>query len=97
MNASAAPTTGREILNIPAPHADLPAGFTIRHPKDGAEMVWVPAGWFRMGINKDTAIAQAAQLGYKDYHEIAAEESFPEHLVYVQGFFMDKTEVTRER
>lgn len=98
--ASAAPAAapkGTEILNIAAPHADLPAGFTIRHPKDGAEMVWVPAGWFRMGIDKETAIAQAAQLGYKDYHEIAAEESFPEHLRYVQGFFIDKTEVTMAR
>lgn len=94
---AAAAKTGTEILNIAAPHADLPAGFTIRHPKDGAEMVWIPAGWFHMGIDKDTAIAQAAQLGYKDYHEIAAEESFPEHLVYVQGFFIDKTEVTFER
>lgn len=92
----AAPT-GTEIIKMAPPHADLPAGFTIIHPKDGAEMVWVPAGWFRMGINADTAQKQAEQLGYKDYHEIAAEESFPEHWVYVQGYFIDKTEVTIAR
>lgn len=74
-----------------------PAGFTIVHPKDGAEMVWVPPGHFRMGINADTAQKQAEQLGYKDYHEIAAEESFPERSVYVDGFYMDKHEVTFER
>ncbi len=87
---------GTETLDHRSPHAKIPAGFTIRHPKDGAEMVWVPPGWFRMGINADTAQKQAEQLGYKDYHEIAAQESFPEHLVYVEGFYMDKYEVTIE-
>ena len=88
---------GTEILKYNPPHANIPAGFTIRHPRDGAEMVWVPAGYFRMGINADTAQKQAEQLGYKDYHEIAAQESFPERMVYVEGFYMDKYEVTIER
>ncbi|MBA3686545.1 MAG: SUMF1/EgtB/PvdO family nonheme iron enzyme [Planctomycetes bacterium] len=79
------------------PHAGVPAGFAIRHPVDGAEMVWVPAGWFRMGMDKDTAVRQAAQLGYADYHEIAGEESFPERLVHVQGFYIDRCEVTFAR
>lgn len=88
---------GTKIIEHRSPFADLPPGFTIRHPKDGAEMVWVPSGWFRMGINKEVAQKQAEQLGYKDYHEIAAEESFPERVVFVDGFFMDKHEVTIER
>jgi len=88
---------GTTVLSYRSPFANLPAGFTIRHPKDGAEMVWVPAGYFRMGLNADVAQKQAVQLGYKDYHEIAAEESFPEHVVFVDGFFMDKYEVTIER
>jgi formylglycine-generating enzyme required for sulfatase activity len=79
------------------PHAAIPAGFTIRHPRDGALMVWVPGGWFRMGLNADTAQKQAEQLGLKDYRIMAGEESFPEHRVYVQGFFMDKYEITREK
>jgi len=91
------PQPGTEIIEYKSPHAGIPAGFTIRHPKDGAEMVWVPGGWFRMGINADTAQKQAEQLGYKDYHQIAAEESFPEHMVYVDGFYIDKYEVTFER
>ena len=88
---------GTAILKYRLPLADLPAGFTIRHPLDGAEMVWIPEGYFRMGINAETAQKQAEQLGIKDYHIMAGEESFPEHMVYVQGFFMDKYEVTRER
>src|SRR5687767_14768422 len=88
---------GTAVLKYSSPHANLPPGFTIRHPKDGAEMVWIPEGYFRMGINAKTAQAQAEQLGYKHYHEIAGEESFPERMVYVQGFFMDKYEVTFER
>ena len=89
-------TTGTEILDVKL-HEGIPAGFTIRHPVDGAEMVWIPAGYFRMGMNTDVAQKQAEQLGLKDYHVMAGEESFPERLVYVQGFFMDKHEVSRAR
>lgn len=88
---------GTATLQFRSPHEKIPAGFTIRHPVDGAEMVWVPEGFFRMGINADTAQKQAEQLGLKDYHIMAAEESFPERMVYVQGFYIDKYEVTRER
>jgi len=96
--AAAAPAAPATPATIQAePHSDIPSGFTIRHPKDGALMVWVPGGWFRMGTNADTAQAQAEQLGLKDYHVMAGEESFPEHRVYVQGFFMDKLEITREK
>ena len=60
-------------------------------------MVWVPAGYFRMGINADVARQQAEQLGYADYHDIAAQESFPERMVLVDGFYIDKFECTIER
>ena len=74
-----------------------PGGFTIIHPRDRSPMVWVPGGSFLMGINADTAQKQAEQIGYSDYHQFAAEESFPEHRVFVEGFYMDKFEVTIER
>lgn len=93
----APPGAGTQKLEYRSPLADLPAGFTIRHPQDGAEMVWIPEGWFRMGLNADTAQKQAEQLGLQHYHAMAGEESFPERMVYVQGFFIDKYEVTRER
>jgi len=67
-----------------------PGGFTIIHPRDRSPMVWVPGGSFLMGINADTAQKQAEQIGYSDYHQFAAEESFPEHRVFVEGFYMDK-------
>ena len=60
-------------------------------------MVWVPAGEFIMGLDAKDARAQAAQLGYADYREFAAQESFPARRVWVTGFFIDKTEVTIER
>jgi formylglycine-generating enzyme required for sulfatase activity len=60
-------------------------------------MVWVPGGYFRMGIDVETARKQAEQLGYEDYHTMAAQESFPERMVYVDGFYIDKFEVTMER
>jgi formylglycine-generating enzyme required for sulfatase activity len=93
----AAEPPGTAAPDYHAPHADIPAGFAIRHPIDGAEMVWVPAGWFRMGLDRATAQRQAESLGYTDYHEIAGEESFPERMVHVQGFYIDRCEVTFAR
>lgn len=60
-------------------------------------MVYVPSGYFIMGMDKETADRHARDLGYKDYHEIAAEEWFPRRTVYVEGFFIDRHEVTNER
>lgn len=73
------------------------AGTEIIHPVDGALMVYVPSGWFAMGMNADEAERHAKSLGYKHYHEIAAEEWFPRRRVYVPGYFIDKHEVTLER
>ena len=58
-------------------------------------MVWVPPGEFVMGLDAPIAQMQAAQLGYNSFSEFAAEESFPSRRVWVDGFFVDKTEVTR--
>lgn len=80
------------------PFVDEPApGTTIVHPEDRAIMVWVPSGWFWMGMDADEAQAHAESLGYEHYHDIAAEEWFPRRRVYVSGFFVDKYEVTNER
>jgi len=73
------------------------AGFEIVHPIDGAIMVYVPAGYFVMGMNADEADRHAKSLGYKDYHGIAAEEWFPRRMVFVDGYFVDKYEVTVEQ
>lgn len=73
------------------------AGATIVHSVDGAIMVYVPSGYFVMGMNADEATKYAASLNYPDYHKIAAEEWFPRRRVWVDGFFVDKHEVTNER
>jgi formylglycine-generating enzyme required for sulfatase activity len=72
------------------------AGTEIVHPVDGAIMVWVPAGQFIMGCDADEAKKIAASLCFEHYHKIAAEEWFPRRRVYVDGFFIDKYEVTNE-
>jgi formylglycine-generating enzyme required for sulfatase activity len=82
----------------PGPQIDEPpAGTMIVHPKDGALMVYVPSGWFVMGMDRPEAERVAADLGYESYHQIAAEEWFPRRLEYVRGFFIDRCEVTNHR
>ena len=54
---------------------------TVR-PKDGSEMVYVPAGNFTMGASRDDPDAQA--------------DEFPSHRVFVDAFWIDKYEVTIE-
>ena len=80
-----------EPVNEPAP------GTEIVHPVDKALMVFVPSGKFIMGMDKEEADKLAKKLGYKDYHQIAAEEWFPRRLARTDGYFIDKYEVTNER
>src|SRR5262245_54569622 len=67
------------------PAEEPAAGTEIVHPVDGALMVYVPSGWFIMGMNADEADRHAKSLGYKHYHDIAAEEWFPRRRVWVAG------------
>jgi len=84
---------------LPAPYANEPApGTEIVSPTDGAIMVWVPSGYFTMGMDKDRADKILKALGYKGgWEEAWAWEWAPEHRVYVPGFFIDKYEVTWEK
>ena len=49
-------------------------------------MVWIPGGEFSMGANDPPDMDE---VGMK-----ATEDARPVHRVYVDGFFMDKTDVT---
>jgi formylglycine-generating enzyme required for sulfatase activity len=51
--------------------------------KDGAEMVYVPAGIFLMGSIED--------------NEMADPDEYPQHEVYLNGFWIDRYEVTNHR
>ena len=80
------------------PSSDKPAaGTEIVHPADRAIMVYVPAGPFVMGIDADGARRLAASLGEADYHKFAMEQWFPQRRVHVDGYFIDKYEVTYEQ
>lgn len=72
----------------------VPAGTAIVFPKDGAVMVWVPVGDFVMGLDPDAAEAIARQAGFSSAAELWAWEAYPAHRVFLDGFFIDKYEVT---
>lgn len=54
-------------------------------------MVWIPGGEFSMGA------ADPLGMDDNDVGMHATDDSRPIHRVYVDGFWMDKTEVTNER
>jgi formylglycine-generating enzyme required for sulfatase activity len=66
-------------------------------------MVWVPAGFFTMGMDQAQAQTLALSLGYKDkekakaYQQIGAEEWFPARQVWTDGYFVDKYEVPMDQ
>lgn len=72
-----------ESLSIFAPTNVNSAAATVQVP-DG--MVWIPGGEFSMGANDPPDMDD---IGMK-----ATKDARPIHRVYVDGFFMDKTDVT---
>jgi len=68
-------------------------------PADGMEMVYVPAGEFRMG-STDDQIDQAWEM-CKEFEPDCEREWFeneqPLHTVALDGFWLDRTEVTNEQ
>jgi formylglycine-generating enzyme required for sulfatase activity len=80
-----------------APGEDLEPGTTIVHPGDGALMVYVPCGEFVMGLEQAGADRIARHLGFERGDDLWAWETYPRRNVYLEGFFIDKYEVTVER
>jgi len=62
------------------------------NPKDGAEMVWAPAGEFLMG-STDADIADVVQRRDKLRPELFDDEK-PQHKVYLDGYWIYKYAVT---
>ncbi|HTN42696.1 MAG TPA: formylglycine-generating enzyme family protein, partial [Nitrospiria bacterium] len=54
-------------------------------------MVWIPGGEFSMGV------ADPVGMDRNDVGMHATDDSRPVHRVYVDGFWMDKTDVTNEQ
>ena len=78
--AAASPTTS--LFAPTAPNKKIPPG------KTPTGMVWIPGGEFSMGA-QDPPDMEHDQVGMK-----ATRDSRPVHRVYVDGFWMDKTDVT---
>jgi formylglycine-generating enzyme required for sulfatase activity len=91
-------TTNRSTpTSMSATNAPLPAMFVQTNPNSStapgpapAGMVWIPGGEFSMGAQDPPDMND--QLGMQ-----ATRDSRPIHRVYVDGFWMDKTEVTNEQ
>ncbi len=78
-----APATSTGIAFAPTvPNKGMPVG------KAQPGMVWIPGGEFSMGA-QDPPDMEHDQVGMN-----ATEDSRPVHRVYVDGFWMDKTDVT---
>jgi formylglycine-generating enzyme required for sulfatase activity len=64
------------------------------NPKDGAAMVWVPAGAFRMGLSGDDVKSLLkAREGY-GWQESYFTDQRPAHQVTLDGYWIYKCEVT---
>jgi formylglycine-generating enzyme required for sulfatase activity len=85
--AAPAPATAAEVIRPPVertlPNAFKPAGAVP------AGMVWIPGGEFSMGSNDPTKCLCGGHDGMPDARPI--------HRVYVDGFWMDQTDVTNEQ
>jgi formylglycine-generating enzyme required for sulfatase activity/tRNA A-37 threonylcarbamoyl transferase component Bud32 len=71
-----------------------PRRFVVK-PADGAEMVWVPAGTFRMGSTQEEIDRQWAENGWRADPKRGAEDEKPQHQVRIsKEFWLYKHEVT---
>jgi len=65
------------------------------NPKDGAEMVYVPAGEFLMGADRYDNVCIYKKFGWDiEWIDKYANDEGPKHRVRVDGFWMYKYEVT---
>jgi len=68
------------------------AGATRAWEKDGAVMVYVPAGEFTMGSSDADIDAILAECS--DCKRASFDDEYPQHTVYLSAFWIDQTEVT---
>ncbi|MHC4620786.1 MAG: bifunctional serine/threonine-protein kinase/formylglycine-generating enzyme family protein [Planctomycetota bacterium] len=86
------PTATATATIAPSPTPTPSAGARRVWEKDGAVMVYVPAGEFGMGSTDEDIEAVVAECSYCEREWFTREQ--PRHRVYVDAFWIDKTEVT---
>ena len=84
------------LLNPSSAHEPL-AGSRIVHPRDGTIMVYVPAGEFVMGLSVAEANTIATHLGFANGDALWAWETYPQRTMYLDGYFIDKYEITVQK
>lgn len=71
---------------------------SITNPTDGAEMVWVPPGTFRMGSTQAESDQAWQENGWEPDWKVFAEDEQPAHEVMLtRGFWLYRHEVTNEQ
>ena len=82
---------------VSKPPASPQAGDVWVNPKDGAEMVYVPAGEFLMGSTEAELSSLAERYGgggYRAYMRKQLSNEELQHSVYLDGYWIHKHEVT---
>jgi formylglycine-generating enzyme required for sulfatase activity len=69
-----------------------PGAQTWKNPKDGSEMVLIPAGEFLMGTSEEWVTTQL--IDHPDLSKETFENEQPQHTVYVDAYWIDRYEVT---
>jgi serine/threonine-protein kinase len=74
----------------------LGIGSTILSDKDGMTLLYVPAGEFTMGMKAEDALAECQKFS-SDCQLDWFKDGEPPHLVNLDAFWIDQTEVTNAR
>ena len=97
VDVSEEPTESAEPVPIEEPMPESPSlGDTWTRSADGMVMVYVPPGEFEMGSDDD-AVDYAQELCNEEYGDCTAgwfKDEQPAHTVSLDGFWMDRTEVS---
>ncbi len=71
-----------------------PGAMRVRQA-DGAEMVWVPGGAYTIGLDESDVDAVMAEC--PDCLRDRVDNACPRHTVHLEGFWIDRREVTNEQ
>ncbi len=73
----------------------LEPGAVRTREADGAEMVWVPAGEFTIGL--DEADVDSVMAGCTNCRRDRVDNACPRHIIHLDGFWIDRREVTNSQ